>query len=57
VELISSARFSGPIVEGLDEGQRQEGRMTVGESTVAAELVLEASDEIFILVGILQCHE
>lgn len=57
MELIFSARFSGPIVEGLDEGQRQEGRMTVGESTVAAELVLEASDEIFILVGILQCHE
>jgi len=58
VELFAfSSRLSGPIVEGLDEDQRLECRTTVRESTVAAEPVPEASDRIFFLVGILQCHE
>lgn len=41
------------MVEGLDEGQRLKGCMAVGESTVAAEPVLEALNEIFFLVWIL----
>jgi hypothetical protein len=38
---VFSARFLG-LIEGLDDGQCLEDRMTVGESTVAAKLVLEA---------------